>query len=395
MQTPHEFRSGILFLCILCLVVVGCDNKRHARELPAPEVTISLPVENEVTDYLELSGTTAAILSVDVRARVKGWLESVNFTPGQKVKKDDLLFTIDPRMFKAQVDLYEAQLKGKQAEEVLRETNLRRAAELLATGSISQLKYDEQKADEGVAIAHVGISEADLAKAKLDLEYCRVTAPIDGRVSRNLVDVGNLVGASNETLLTQIVNDDSIYVYFNLSERDVLRLLNVATPENLKATTRSTDIPAFLALSNENDFSHKGFIDFWDPQLDPKTGTLQARAIFPNDQGKLMPGMFGRVRVPVGKRKALLVPETAIGFSQAGSYVMAVNKDNVVEQKLVKMGQVVGALTVIEEGLNKDEWVIVNGIQRARPGGKVIPQKATAQKQSDPKPGTEGPAFSK
>jgi len=388
-------QSRLLILFILCIAIVGCDNKRHARELPSPEVTINLPIEKEVTDFLELSGTTAAVESVEIRARVKGWLESVDFTPGSKVKKGDLLFTIDPRMYKAQLDQYEAQLQGKKAEDILRETNLRRAQELLSTGSISQLKYDEQKAEEGLSKAQVGISEADLEKAKLDLDYCRVTTPIHGRVSRNLVDVGNLVGASNETLLTKVVNEDSIYVYFNLSERDVLTLLNTAPSKNVKSGKTGLGIPAYLSLSNEQEFAHKGTVDFWDPELDPKTGTLQARAIFSNETGKLMPGMFGRVRVPTQKRNALLVPDIAVAVSQAGSYVMVVNKDNIVEQKLVKTGQLDGVLRVIQDGLNKDDWVIVNGVQRARPGGKVITNNTANQKESKAKPEQQPPLSQK
>ncbi|MFH0960271.1 MAG: efflux RND transporter periplasmic adaptor subunit [Pseudomonadota bacterium] len=381
----------ILFLLILSLTIFSCDHKRQVRELPTPEVTISQPIEKEVTDFLELAGNTAALESVEIRARVKGWLESVDFVPGSKVKKGDLLFTIDPRTFKAQVDQYQAQLEGRKAEDILRETNLKRAQELLSTGSISQLKYDEQKADKDVAIAQVGISEANLEKAKLDLDYCRIMAPINGRIGRNLVDVGNLVGASTETLLTQLVNDESIYVYFNLSERDVLTLLSAATPESLKSEKRNTNIPAYLSLSNETGFPHGGFVDFWDPELDSKTGTLQARAIFSNEDGKLMPGMFGRIRIAVKKRKALLVPEIAVGFSQAGSYVMVVNNDSVVEQRMIKTGQLDNAMWVIEHGIQRDDWVIVNGVQRARPGGKVTPQKISNQEKAEPNSGSKNP----
>lgn len=384
-------QSKILVLSILCLSIIGCDHKRQAREIPPPEVTVSLPIEKEVTDFMELSGTTAALESVEIRARVKGWLESVNFAPGSRVKKGDLLFTIDPRTFQAQVKQYQAQLSGRKAEDVLQETNLKRAEQLLSSASISQLQYDVQKAQQGVTVAQVGISEADLEKAKLDLDYCRITAPIDGQVSRNLVDVGNLVGASNETLLTQIVNDDSIYAYFNLSERDVLKLLKLAPPKDTRSKNNTINIPAYLSLSDEKGFPHKGIVDYWEPELDPKTGTLQARAIFPNEQGQLLPGMFGSVRIPIQNRKALLVPEIAVGVSQAGPYVMVINRDNIVEQKLVKTGQLDGVLRVIEEGLQREEWVIVNGIQRARPGGKVIPRKTTENESSGPNTGSQQP----
>lgn len=374
-----SFRSycTMVGICLIGVMITGCDQKPHTRVLPTPEVTVSHPVSKEVTDFLELTGTTAALESVEVRARVKGWLQSVNFVPGIKVKKGDLLFVIDPRMFQAQVDKIEARLKGAQAEENLKNVNVKRAEQLLATASISQLQYDVQFAEQGVAQAQVGISEADLESARLDLDYTQVTAPISGNVSRNLVDAGNLVGAANETLLTKIVNDESIYVYFNLSERDVLTLINMHPPKTSQNEKKSGKISAYMSLSNETGFPHEGTIDFWEPELDPKTGTLQARAVFSNENGKLMPGLFGRIRIPIQKRKALLVPEIAVGVSQAGMYVLTVNNDNIVEQRLVKTGQLDGVLRVIEEGIKEDDRVIINGIQRARPGAQVNPQKAS------------------
>lgn len=383
-----SFRSycTMVGICLIGVMITGCDQKRHTRELPTPEVTVGHPVNKEVTDFLELTGTTAALESVEVRARVKGWLQGVNFVPGTKVKKGDLLFVIDPRMFQAQVDKIEARLKGAQAEENLKNVNVKRAEQLLATASISQLQYDVQFAEQGVAQAQVGISEADLESARLDLDYTQVTAPISGNVSRNLVDAGNLVGAANETLLTKIVNDESIYVYFNLSERDVLTLINMHPPKTSQSGKKSGKISAYMSLSNETGFPHEGTIDFWEPELDPKTGTLQARAVFSNENGKLMPGLFGRIRIPIQKRKALLVPEIAVGVSQAGMYVLTVNNDNIVEQRLVKTGQLDGVLRVIEEGIKEDDRVIINGIQRARPGAKVNPQKASDHQGPDSQP---------
>ncbi|MCX5862145.1 MAG: efflux RND transporter periplasmic adaptor subunit [Deltaproteobacteria bacterium] len=366
----------IMTMCFVGAVILGCEQRGQTRQLVPPEVVVSHPTSKDVTEFLEFTGITAALESVEIRARVKGWLQSVNFQPGAKVKKGDLLFLIDPRMFQAQVDQYQAQLEGKKADLNLQETNMRRAEQLLGSASISQLQYDTQRAQDAVAKAQVGISEADLERTKLDLEYARVTAPIDGNASRNLVDAGNLVGAGNETLLTKIVNESSVYAYFNLSERDALKLKKMTPPENSESGERTWKIKVYLALSDETGFPHEGKIDYWEPELDPKTGTLQARAIFSNENGLLMPGLFARVRVPVQKENALLVPELAVGVAQAGMYVLVVNKDNVVEQRLVKTGQLDGVLRIIGEGLKQDDWVIVNGIQRARPGAKVNPQKA-------------------
>jgi len=379
MNMSVRFYRKILALCLIGAALAGCQQRRETRELAPPEVIVSHPTSKEVTDFLEFTGNTAALESVEIRARVKGWLQSVNFEPGARVKKGDLLFLIDPRMFQAQVDQFQAQLQGKKADLNLQDTNLRRAEQLLASASISQLQYDVQNAQEAVAKAQVGISEADLEKAKLDFDYTKVTAPIDGKVSRNFVDAGNLVGAGTETLLTKVVNTDSIYAYFNVSERDVLKLKKMTPPEDPESGKRSWKIEVYLSLSDETGFPHVGAIDFIEPELDPNTGTLQARAIFSNEKGLLLPGLFVRIRVPIEKREALLVPELAIGSAQAGMYLLVVNKDNVVEQRLVKTGQLDGALRVIEEGLKPDDWVIVNGIQRARPGGKVTPQKNSEQ----------------
>jgi len=310
------------------------------------------------------------------KARVEGWLESVHFAPGSRVKKGDLLFVIDPRPFKAQVDQSEASLKGKQADLQLKQANLKRASQLLSTASISQLQYDINNADEAVAVAQVGIAKADLEKAKLDLAYSQLTAPTSGRVSRNYVDIGNLVGAKDKTLLTEIVNDSSVYVYFDVSERDLLMLIRKWPRIETEATSDKEKPPAYLQLADETGYPHTGQIDFVESRVDPSTGTLRVRAVFSNDKRLLVPGLFGRVRVPIEQKDALLVPELAVGIGQAGRYVLVVNKDQIVEQRLVKTSQLEGTLRVIEEGLTKDEWVVVNAIQRARPGAKVTPKES-------------------
>jgi membrane fusion protein, multidrug efflux system len=234
-----------------------------------------------------------------------------------------------------------------------------------------------QSAEEAVSGAKVGISKADLEKAKLDLAYTQLTAPINGRVSRNFVDLGNLVGAGDKTLLTEIVNDSSVYVYFDVSERDILMLLRKFPKIETEVTSDKEKPPAYLQLADETGYPHNGKIDFVESQVDKSTGTLRVRAIFSNDKGILVPGLFGRVRVPIEERDALLVPELAVGIGQAGRYVLVVNKDQIVEQRIVKTGQLEGTLRVIEDGLSKDEWVVVNAIQRARPGAKVTPKETT------------------
>jgi RND family efflux transporter MFP subunit len=356
-------------------LMTGCGKKQEAKAPPPPTVIVSHPVEKEVTDYLEFSGTTQALQFVQIRARVEGWLDSIHFEPGARMKKGDLLFIIDPRPFKAQVDQFEAMLRGKEAELALKRTNLKRAAELLRTASISQLTYDKTNAEESVAEAQVGIAEANLEKARLDLAYTRVVAPIPGRIGRNMVDVGNLVGAGDKTLLTEMVNDESIYVYFDVNERDLLTLKRANSPIEDDMTVKSLKVPAFLQLADEKGYPHKGLIDYVEPRVDPGTGTLQARAIFPNEKKLLVAGLFGRVRVPRKAHKALLVPDLAVGMSQQGKYVLTVGKDNVVSMRPVTTGALQGSLRVIEKGLAKTDLVVVNGIQMARPGMKVAPKQ--------------------
>jgi RND family efflux transporter MFP subunit len=338
---------------------------------------VSHPLKKQVTQYLEFTGTTAALQFVEIRARVEGWLESIHFQPGSRVKKGDLLFVIDPRPFQAKVDQSEASLRGKQADLQLKQANLKRSQQLLSTASISQLQYDVQNAEEAVASSQVGIAKADLDKANLDLAYTQITAPVDGEVSRNYVDIGNLVGAHDKTLLTEIVDNSATYVYFDVSERDLLMLMRM-WPELGSRESSNRDRPlAFLQLADETGYPHQGLIDFAEPRVDPGTGTLKVRAIFANEKGLLVPGLFARVRVPIQEREAFLVPELAVVISQAGHrYVLVVNKDNVVEERLVKTGQLEGTLRVIEDGLNKDDWVVVNAIQRARPGAKVTPKES-------------------
>lgn len=386
--------SGVLILiALVSMGTLSCSEKAQVSVPPPAEVIVSRPLNKEVTQYLEFTGNTAALEFVEIRARVEGWLESVHFTPGARVKKGDLLFVIDPRPFKAQLDQSEAALKGKEADLRLKQANFKRAAQLLSSASISQLQYDIENANESVAVAQVGIAKADLEKAKLDLAYSQLTSPINGRLSRNYVDVGNLVGAREKTLLTEIVDDSSVYVYFDVNERDLLMLIRKWPRIENQANSDREKPAAHLQLADETGYPHLGKVDFVESRVDPSTGTLRVRAIFLNDEGDLVPGLFGRVRIPIEQREALLVPELAVGIAQAGRYVLVVNKDQIVEQRLVKTGQLEGTLRVIEEGLAKNEWVVVNGIQRARPGAKVSPKESVisstpqAPEKAAPSPG--------
>jgi RND family efflux transporter MFP subunit len=367
-------------LLLSFLILFGCGQRTETfAPPPPPEVIINLPEEREVTDYLEFTGNTTALESVEIRARVQGFLDKMNFEPGQQVKSGDLLFVIDPRPFQARVNQQEANLKVKEAALSLAQVKEEKSANLLKTSSISEIAFLEDKANRDMALAQKGVAKADLEEAKLQLDYTQVRSPIDGRVGRNMVDLGNLVGAQERTLLTNVVNDSSVYAYFNLSENDLLRLSRLYASVSDRGNIHRPDAPCFLALSDETDFQRQGKVDFVDTQVDPGTGTLTVRAVFPNKSGLLLPGLFARIRVPLNKREALLVPNLAVGIDQGGHYLFVVNKDNIVEQKPVKLGQQIDHLRVIEKGLAKSDWVIINGIQFARPGAKVTPIKSSEQ----------------
>ncbi|MEW6110942.1 MAG: efflux RND transporter periplasmic adaptor subunit [Thermodesulfobacteriota bacterium] len=365
---PILGRIIVLLIVAGLLGVSGCGRDSQKMGPPAPEVTVTKPVEQEVTRYLEYTGTTAALESVDVRARVQGWLESINFSPRSKVKKDELLFVIDPRPFQARVEQAKAVLDANKASLDLAQYELEKAQYLESKEALSQLKLKEATAKRDAAAAEVEKAKADLDLAKLNLDYCQVKSPINGRVSRNLVDVGNLVGAEQKTLLTTVVNDDPMYAYFNLSELDVLPIIRDYVKDKSDKAVKDERNPVYMELADEKGYPHEGYIDFADTQIDPSTGTMQVRGVFPNLDGLLMPGMFVRLRVPLDKRRGLLVPEVAIQADQAGRYVLVVNPQEVVEKRRVKPGQSVDHMRVIDEGLSADDRVVVSGVQRARPG---------------------------
>jgi multidrug efflux system membrane fusion protein len=381
------------FVCtiVVATVLIVSSCTQSANQFvppPPPEVDVSLPIEMEVTDYLEATGTTAALESVELRSRVRGYLQKIRFKPGSEVKTGDVLFLIDPRPFEARVEEAEATLRGKEAALELEEIRLKKTEHLYEKAAVSELQTIEQRAVRDLAKAHVASAKASLDAAKLDLSFTKIVAPINGHVSRNLIDVGNLVSA-NDTVLTRIENDASVYVYFSLSESEVIEALRRLSKEK-RNSSDGPEIPLYLSLSDEPDYPHKGKADFADVRVDPKTGTLQVRGIVPNDNQLLLPGMFVRVRVPIIKRKALLMSELAVQADQGGSFVLVVDKEDRVKKVRVKTGQTVKAMQVIQEGLSGKERVVVNGLQRARPGAKVKPNKVVQEStRPDTKPDTK------
>jgi len=364
-----------LVLCTAAALACGSGN-RYAPP-PPPEVTVQQPVEREVTIYSEFSGHTVAYASADIRARVQGYLQSYNFTPGSDVKKGDLLFVIEPTLYQAQFDQAKADLAGKEAQSRAAEQQLEitQAIYQKSAGSRSDLVNKTQARD--LAKAEVDNARALLEAAALNLSYTHIYAPFDGLIDRNLVDIGNLVGSGSPTLLATIVRYDPIYAYFTMSERELLEYRNWLH-EGGDSAKDSSDV-AYLALATEMGFPHVGRVDYTSNRVDPDTGTIELRAVFPNPERLVLPGLFERVRLPMSHGKAVLVPEAAVSADQGGQYLLVVNDKNIVEYRRVTVGPVVkGAMRVVRDGVGTSDWVVVNGLQRARPGSEVKPTRTEA-----------------
>lgn len=368
-------------LLLAAFVFSGCDKGKEAAVPPAPpKVTVAAPVVQDVTNYVYFTGYTEARKSVELRARVEGYLEKFAFEPGELVTKGALLFTIDPKPFEAKVAQSRADLQTRQAELKLAEAALKRKQSAYKEKAVSELTVLEAQADYSKSQAEVKGAEAALQDSQLQLDYTKIHAPISGRISRNFVDVGNLVGAGGDkTLLATIVNYDPVFVYFNLDEQSFM--LYKRNNREKTGTPADRKPKVFLALNGDEGYPYEGHGDYLDNTVDLATGTIQARAIFDNKDLFIEPGMFAKVRLPYAKVKdALLVPDAALAADQRGRYLLTVNKDNIVEYRPVEIGSLVNGLRVITKGITADDRVVVKGIQRARPGSPVTPEEEEKDK---------------
>ena len=365
--------------------LAACEETNTYVQPPPPKVSVAQPLVQDITDYLEMTGSTVASGRVEVRARVSGQLQAMHFQPGTDVEAGDILFDIDPRQYAAALQATEAELVAAKAQVKRAEIEQKRAKALHAKSAGSEADVVRWQGELEVALAEVQRARAKRDQAQLNLDYTQVVAPIDGRVGRNRVDIGNLVGEGEPTVLTRITDVDPMYVYFNLNERDFLRL-QTAYRKRIKERgldpavdpAREAGIALFMGLANEDGYPHTGIADFAESGLDPGTGTLQLRGVFENSGSPppVSAGLFARIRMPVDKRAGmLLVSERAIGADQSGRFLLVANGDNVIEKRNIRQGQLSDGMRVIEEGLERGEWVVVNGLQRARPGGKVEPEK--------------------
>jgi len=368
---------GRISLVVLALVgLTGCEQNTFVPP-PPPKVDVGVPLQRSVTRYLDATGNTAAIKSVDLVARVQGVLQSINYRDGDFVKQGTTLFTIEPETYKLKLDQAQAAEAGAEASLKQADADFKRQSDLVSRQVVSQATLDQSTSSRDNAQANLKQAQVNTKIAAVNYGYTDVVAPFDGIVSAHLVSVGELVGASSPTQLATIVQLDPIYVNFNVNEQDVLRIRAAAARKGLTAKDLK-ETPIEVGLQTETGYPHKGKLDYAAPTINQSTGTLAVRGVLPNTERVLLPGYYVRVRVPLEQEQnALLVPDVALGSDQGGRYVLVVNKDNVVEQRKVQTGPLEGELRVIDSGLNADDRVVIAGLLRAIPGQKVHPQLQT------------------
>jgi multidrug efflux system membrane fusion protein len=363
--------AGIAGL-VLTILIVGCERSKPQTAASPPNVSVMQPIERTIVEWDEYIGRLESPETVEIRARVSGYLDKVHFKEGKEVKKGDLLFTIDQRPYQAEFDHAEAESQRASSQTELAKNDAERAKRLIGTKAISEEDYDTKLKTYLAAQATEKSAKATLVSAKLNLEFTQIRAPISGRISRAAITEGNLVSSgiagSGATLLTTIVSLDPLYLYGDADERAILKYLQLRR-EGKRVSARDEQIPAEMGLANETGFPHKGYMDFVDNRVDPTTGTTRARGVFSNADHSLSPGFFGRIRIPgSGKYPALLIPDRALGSDQAQKFVYVVNAEKKVEFRPVKIGPMIDGVRVVREGLKPGEQIIVEGLLRVRPG---------------------------
>jgi RND family efflux transporter MFP subunit len=363
---------------LAALLFVGCGKRSEQSAPPPPTVSVVQPVEREVVEWDEYIGRLESPETVEIKARVSGYLDKVHFKEGKEVRKGDLLFTIDPRPYQADYDRAEAERERAESQAELAKNDADRAERLIATKAISEEDFDTRIRSHASALAALKAAQAAVDSAKLNLEFTEVRSPIQGRTSRAMVTEGNLISggisSAGATLLTTVVSQDPLYCYVDIDERSILKYLQLRR-ERKRESALDKPIPVEMALADEVGYPNKGFTDFVDNKVDPTTGTLRCRGVFPNPERALGPGFFARMRIPgSGKYPALLIPDRALGADQAQKFVYVINAERKVEFRPVRIGPKIDGLRVVKEGLKAGEQIIVEGLMRVRPGIVVDPK---------------------
>ncbi len=367
-----------LALALTLVLLASCKDQNKFAPPPPPQISVAMPLQRNVRAYMEQTGNTEAFNNVSLVARVEGFLSAINYQDGAPAKRGDTLFVIEQLPYQAKLQQAQATLESARAQLLLSQTDFERQQTLYKQDVSSARNLDTARAKRDSDQASVDSAQAGVTQAAINLGYTNVTAPFDGVVSKHQVSIGGLVGATSATQLATITQLDPIYVTFNISEQDVLRVRDNLQQRRL-TLEQINQVPIEVGLMNEQGTPHKGRLNYVAPGLDPNTGTLLVRGIFDNPTRALLPGFFVRIRIPTEQqeRDALLVPRRIIGSDQAGSYVLVVNKDDVVEQRTVQTGQTFGELVVVTSGLKPEDRVIVTTTGRAPPGTKIVPQATT------------------
>ena len=388
---PKKFSTSLLLALpaatVFALVFgLGRSEAKPAPAAPAlPEVTVAEVIHKPLHEWQEFSGRLQAVNTVEVRPRVSGYIDKVAFPEGARVKKGQLLFQIDPRPFQAEVDRLNSERLRALSDLQLAKANHARAERLIAANAISREEYDRLSAAETSAQGALGSVSGSLAAAKLNLEFTEVCAPIDGHVSRALITAGNLVTSSS--LLTTVVSDDPVYAYFDADEQTYLRYrkLDAGAPGQEQAS-KSADATSgvFMGLVDEQGYPHQGELNFVDNQVDPTTGTIRARAVFPNPDGRYTPGLFARIRLVGGDdADTVLIEDRAVGTDLGKKFVLVLKPDNSLESRFVELGPDIDGLRVVKQGLHDGEVIVVNGLQHVHPGQTVAPTRVAMNQDND------------
>jgi len=377
-------RTILVWPLLACGVLAGCVERQQVSASPAvpppkaTEVLVERPTTARITDYEDFTGRTVATRFVEIRARVTGYLEKINFKAqeGRDVEKGAVLFEIDPRPYESEVARARANLLQAESHLKRLELDYKRIARLVESNTVTREQFDQVSGERNEGLAAVEIAKANLQAAQLNLTFTKVLSPITGRVSRTQIDAGNVVKA-DDTVLTTVVAIDPIYAYFEIDERTLLRIRRYA--QEARDSQGADEVPVAMGLSDEEGFPHQGTINFLDNRLDPTTGTLQVRGVFKNPNRVLAPGMFVRVRLPIGDPyQALMVAEESLGTDQGQKFVYVVDAENKAQYRRVQVGKLQNGRRVVLKGLSAGEQVVVSGLQRVRPGAVVQPKAAAA-----------------